>query len=82
MEISDFEASLRERFGDLLTLPDVAAVLRYRSVGALRKANKKGLLPVRLIEMPPRRGLYVTVHAMAQLLHRLETEQAKPPVQE
>lgn len=69
------EAALRERFGDLLNLSDLAVVLRYPSTGAIRKARYRGQLPVPLVQMPPRRGWFATAEAVAELLCTLECEQ-------
>ena len=66
------EALLRERYGDVLTTSDLAAVLRYPSVGAVNKARSRGLLPLTLVQMPPRRGWFATVEAVAELLYELE----------
>jgi hypothetical protein len=68
-------AALRGRFGDLLTLSDLAVVLRYPSVWAIRKARSRGQLPVPLIQMPPRRQWFATPEAVAELLCALEREQ-------
>jgi hypothetical protein len=69
------EAALRERFGDVLTLSDLAIVLRYPSVGAIRKARWRGQLPVPLVQMPPRRGWFATAESVAELLCILEQKQ-------
>ena len=68
-------AALRERFGDLLTLAELAVVLRYPSVGAIRKARLRGQLPVPLVQMPPRRGWFATADEVAELLCTLQREQ-------
>jgi hypothetical protein len=67
-------AALRDRFGDLLTLSDLALVFRYPSVGAIRKARSRGQLPVPLVQMAPRRGWFATAEAVAELLCSLERE--------
>lgn len=74
MTRAEREAALRERFGDLLTLSDLAIVLRYPSVGAIRKARSRGQLPIHLVQMPPRRGWFATAGAVAELLCLLESE--------
>jgi len=66
------EAALRERFGDLLTVSDLVNVLRYPSVGAVNKARSRGQLPLMLVQMPPRRGWFATVEAVAELLCELD----------
>lgn len=64
--------ALRRRFGDVLTLSDLAAVLKYPSVGAILKARSRGRLPLTLVQMPPRRGWFATAAAVAELLCVLE----------
>ncbi|THD09441.1 hypothetical protein [Rhodanobacter lindaniclasticus] len=66
------EADLRTRFGDVLTLTDLAVVLRYSSVGAIRKSNSRGQLPVQLVKMTGRRGWFATAEAVAEYLASLE----------
>lgn len=75
------EADLRTRFGDVLTLTDLAVVLRYASVGAIRKARSRGQLPVQLVKMQGRRGWFATADAVAEYLSSLEAErkQASQP---
>lgn len=72
---SEREEDLRRRFGDFLTLSELAVLLRYPSVGAIRKARLRGQLPLRLIQMPPRRGWFATAETVAELLYALEQEQ-------
>jgi len=69
------ERSLRERFGEVLTLSDLAIVLRYPSVSAIRKAKSRGRLPIALVQMPPRRGWFATAGSVAELLCTLEDSQ-------
>lgn len=71
---SERAAALRQRFGELLTLAELAQVLKYPSVGALRKARFRNKLPLPLVQMLPRKRLYATVDAVADLLCRLEQE--------
>ena len=71
---SEREAALRERFGDVLTLADLAVILRYPSVGAIRKARSRGQLPLALARMRPRRGWFATAEAVADLLCSLDGE--------
>lgn len=64
--------SLTQRYGQLLTLDEVAEVLRYPSVQAARKAHSRGQLPIRLFHIGPRRGLFASAGAMADYLWRLQ----------
>ena len=70
------EAEFRVRFGDLLTLADVAALLRYPSLLAARKALARGQLPVKLVRLPNRRGWFTPVGAVARFLDELERQVA------
>lgn len=73
---SERVAVLRQRYGELLTLAELAPLLRYPSVGALHKARHRNKLPLPLVQMPPRKRWYATVDAVAELLCRLEQEHA------
>lgn len=69
---AQIEAELRSQYGALLTLSDLAVVLRYPSVAAVRKARQRGHLPLPVSRMPPRRGWYATPSAVAELLARID----------
>ena len=66
------EAELRRKFGELLTLEDLAPLLRYASVGAVRKARMRGKLPIPVKSIPHRRGWFTTPRAVAEFLEGLE----------
>lgn len=74
---SERMAALREQFGELLTVAELAQVLKYPSVGAIYKARFRDKLPILLVQMPPRKRLYATVDAVAELLCHLEQECAE-----
>lgn len=63
---------LRERYGELLTLEDLATVLRYPSLAAIRQARRRRQLPLPLVQLPPRRAWFTTPEAVAQLLNSLD----------
>ena len=69
---TDLRESLTQRYGQLLTLEEVAQVLRYPSIQAARKAHSRGQLPIRMFRMGPRRGLFASAGALADYLSRLE----------
>jgi hypothetical protein len=69
---SERAAALRQRYGELLTLAELAQLLKYPSVGALHKARFRNKLPLQLVQMPPRKRWYATVDAVAELLCCLE----------
>ncbi len=78
--LANRERALRERYGNLLTLNDLACVLRYPSVHAIRKAHSRGRLPLPLVKMPPRRGWFATPLAVAELLESLDSDPAAASV--
>jgi len=69
---ADLLNSLTQRYGQLLTLEEVAEVLRYPSAQAARKAHNRGQLPIRMFRIGPRRGLFASAGALADYLSRLE----------
>lgn len=72
-EISEREARLSHKFGEMLSLTDLANVLRYPSVGAVRQARRRGLLPVQTQRPIGRRGWFATARAVAEYLYKLES---------
>lgn len=67
------EGILRERYGELLTLAELANLFRYPSSQALLKARARGQLAVPLIKFPNRRGWFATARAVADYLDRIDT---------
>lgn len=74
-QLSDrYERDLRDRYGALLTIDDVAQLLRYSSSHAVRQARTRGALPIPMIQLPPRRNWFAPVAGVAEFLARLELE--------
>jgi hypothetical protein len=76
--IAETERSLRDRFGELIGLDELADLLHFPSVGAIRKARLRGRLPVAVAQLPRRRGWYTTPRAVAEMLVRLEVSTQAP----
>lgn len=70
--------SIHEKYGELLTLDEVAKVLKYKSIGAVRKAHARGTLPVKLYRFPNKAGFYALAHEVAECI---ETVRESIPVQ-
>ncbi|MET4569105.1 hypothetical protein [Rhodanobacter soli] len=66
------EDGLREDFGALLTQADLARLLRYPTVQAVRKARARGNLAIPMFQLPMRRGWFATARAVAEFLAILE----------
>ena len=66
------ERALAEKYGELMSLEDVAKALRYPSVQSARKAILRGSFPLNMIRLPPRRGLYIPVKHVAIYLATLD----------
>jgi hypothetical protein len=66
------EDGLREDFGALLTQADLARLLRYPTVQAVRKARARGNLAIPMFQLPMRRGWFATARAVAEFLATLE----------
>ena len=71
---SERERELIARYGDVLTLTDLADVLRYPSLQAVQKARIRGTLPVPMSRMAQRRQWFVTARMVAEVLTRLEEQ--------
>jgi hypothetical protein len=63
--ISERLGSIRERYGDLLDLKQVADFYRYPSVQAVRKAHQRGTLPVMLHRFPRKVGFFAKAEDVA-----------------
>lgn len=66
------------QYGQLLTLSEVAEVLKYRTVGAARKAHDRGQLPVNLYRFDDRKGLFAKANELAEALELLGSSQSVP----
>lgn len=64
---------LREQYGFLLTVDEVATLLRYPSAAAVRQAHTTGRLPVSLVTLPGRRTLFATTESVVRVLARAES---------
>lgn len=63
--------ALRSRYGELLSLEELAEVFKYPSIDAVRKANWRGTLPVKLYRFPKKNGLYARVIDVAVSIERM-----------
>jgi hypothetical protein len=69
--IDERAADLHARYGDWLTLADLAPLLKYRSLAAIRKARLRGQLPVPVFQIAHRRGWFATPRDVAVFLETL-----------
>lgn len=67
------ERQLTAEFGELLSTADLARLLRYRTVAAVRKARLRGALQIPMQRLPGRRGWYATARSVAAYLDRLDS---------
>ncbi len=65
---------LLQKYGELLTMKELAIVLRYPSVGAVRTAAHRGRLPVRLYQFSHKRGKFAKVEEVAACLNAMESD--------
>ena len=79
LQVKEHERALSDRYGSLLTLADLAFVLHYPSVHAVRQARLRGCLPVNVFQMPGRRGWFASAKSVACLLAQLETANTDRP---
>jgi hypothetical protein len=67
-KLEQYEEWLQRDYGGLLRLEDLAQVLHYPSVQAVRQARYRGRLPVEVFRISARRGWFATSQAVAGLL--------------
>ena len=63
--LTDREARLLARYGEILSVRDLAEVYKYASPASVRRAHEQGHLPVPLYKFPTRRGLYALTRDVA-----------------
>lgn len=73
------ERQLTVEFGELLSTADLARLLRYRTVAAVRKARLRGSLEIPMQQLPGRRGWYATARSVATYLDRLDSHPSTHP---
>ncbi len=64
---------LRKQYCALMTVKELAEVLRYPSADAVRVAYRRGRLPVRLYKFERRKGYYAKIEEVAKCLDEMET---------
>ncbi len=61
-----------KKYGMLLTLEDVAEVFKFKTIGAVRKAHARGVLPVNLYRFPNKTGFYAKVEDISESIEKME----------
>jgi hypothetical protein len=68
-------SALIQRYGELLSLEEVAFELKMPSAESVRKAHERGRLPIPLVRLPGRRGYFALTRAVADLLDAADAAQ-------
>lgn len=63
---------MRDKYGELLTLEEVAEVFRYKTVAAVRKAHSRKTLPIPLYRFEGRSGYFARVDEVAACLENMD----------
>lgn len=69
--VDERAAELRAQYGEWLTLADLAPLLRYPTVGAIRKARLRGQLPIPVFQIAHRRGWFAKPRDVAEFLETI-----------
>ena len=69
---------LEDQYGQLLSLSEVAEVLKYRTIDSLRKAHARGRLPMNLYKFDGRKGLFAKANEVAEALEYLGSSHSVP----
>ncbi|WP_288131582.1 hypothetical protein [Microbulbifer sp.] len=65
IEVDERLCALRSKYGELLSLEDIAEVFKYPSIEAVRKAKSRGTLPVKVYRFPNKNGFYARANDVA-----------------
>ena len=68
---------LFSRYGELVSAAELARLLKFPTADALRKAHERGQLPISVVRMPGRRGLFASTWSVARFLDDCEAAQRK-----
>lgn len=63
--------AIRDKYGELLTLENVAELFKYNTVGAVRKACNRGTLPINLYKFPNKAGLFAKAEEAAKAIEEM-----------
>ena len=69
--VSERLVYLREKYGDLLRIEEVAEVFRYKTVSAVRKAHSRKTLPVTLYRFNGRSGYFARADEVAESIEKM-----------
>ena len=64
-------AGIRDTYGELLNLVQVAEVFKYPTVDAVRKAHSRGSLPVTLYKFQRKEGLFAKADEVAKAIESM-----------
>jgi hypothetical protein len=63
--------ALRDKYGELLELGDIAVIFKYKTIEAVRKAHSRGTLPVSLYRFHKKSGWYAKTTEAANCIENL-----------
>ena len=62
---------IRDKYGELLNLVQVAEVFKYSTVDAVRKVHSRGSLPVALYKFERKEGLFAKADEVAKAIESM-----------
>lgn len=65
---------IMQKYGPLLSLEEIRDVLKYKTEEAVKKAYYKGTLPIKLVKIEGRAGLFCSAQAMADYIDKVDKE--------
>lgn len=64
--------AIRNKYGELLSLEEIADVFKYKTVEAVRKAHSRGTLPIALYRFPKKSGYYGRADDVAKSIDEMQ----------
>lgn len=65
---------IMQKYGPLLSLEEIRDVLKYKTEEAVKKAYYKGTLPIKLVKIEGRAGLFCSAQTMADYIDQVDKE--------
>tara|TARA_B100000282_G_C31720691_1_gene485831 strand:+ start:311 stop:574 length:264 start_codon:yes stop_codon:yes gene_type:complete len=65
---------IMQKYGPLLSLEEIRDVLKYKTEEAVKKAYYKGTLPIKLVKIEGRAGLFCSAQAIADYIDQVDKE--------
>lgn len=68
---SELSSRLHEKYGEIMSLNEVATTLKFPTTDSVRKSLARGALKLSVVRLPQRRGMFVKTSDVVALLQNI-----------